>query len=93
MCLGLHTLFGERYSHRFAKECILACDEFNALLERNVAASSNYHRAILKLAQLAGQNAPVSFGVAKIDCASCLEECRRTTDALRRHQAEHSCAR
>jgi len=70
----------------------MSCDEYNALVERSVAASSSYLGAITKLVQFAGKNEPVSFNAAKHLCSICLEECRRTTDALRRHQAEHACS-
>jgi hypothetical protein len=67
------------------------CYEYNSLLEHNLAASSNYHRAITKLVQLAGQNEPVFFEDARRLCATYLEECRRTSDALHRHQSDHGC--
>ena len=67
------------------------CNEYSTLLDYNLAASSNYHRAITKLVQLAGQNDPLPFEDAKRYCATCLEECRRTTDALHRHQSDHGC--
>ncbi len=67
------------------------CYEYNSLLEHNLAASSNYHRAITKLVELAGQNEPVFFEDARRLCATYLEDCRRTAHALHRHKADHGC--
>ena len=67
------------------------CGTFGALLDRNVVASTKYHEASSELLSLAGQQKAAGFAKAKQNCKNCLDECKRTTAALRAHRAAHGC--
>lgn len=67
------------------------CIRYSALLDRNVTASSRYQDATSKLLSLAGQQNAAGFAEAKRNCEACLDECIRTTAAMRAHKAAHRC--
>lgn len=67
------------------------CIKYSALLDWNATASSRYHDATCELVSLAGQQNAARFSEAKRNCESCLDECKRTTAAMRVHRAAHGC--
>ena len=67
------------------------CAIYGALLDRNVVASGKYHDATSELMYLAGQREYARFAEAKRNCEIRLDECKRTTDAMRTHRATHGC--
>jgi hypothetical protein len=69
----------------------LYCATLNVLVEKNLGASSRYHRAITHLAKIAGQELPANFAEAKTACTICLEECQRTVRAIKKHKLDHGC--
>ena len=67
------------------------CQIYGALLDRNAAASSRYYDATSDLVSLAGKQEAARFAGAKQNCEACLDECIRTTAAMRAHKAAHGC--
>ncbi len=67
------------------------CHTYSALLDRNAVASSQYHAATSQLVSLAGQDKAGAFAEAKRNCDTRLDECKRTTAAVRAHKAAHGC--
>ena len=67
------------------------CKTYGALLDRNALASANYHKATSELVSLAGQEEAAGFAGAKLNCETCLDECKRTAAAIRAHKAAHGC--
>ena len=63
--------------------------DFHDLVERNCLATTRYHAAITKLTALAGRGKAASFEAAKLNCKLCLDDCRRTRDAVREYRAAH----
>lgn len=67
------------------------CIAYSALLDRNAAASTRYHEATSELVSIAGLQKHADFREAKRNCEICLDDCKRTTAAMRAHKAAHGC--
>ncbi len=67
------------------------CKRYSVLLDRHSIASYRYHHATCRLTFLAGQSKPARFAEAKQKCETCLNDCKRTSAAMRLHKANHGC--
>ena len=69
----------------------MLCKRYSVLLDQHSIASTKYHEATSRLISLAGQSKPDRFAEAKQNCKSCLNDCKRTSAAIRVHKANHGC--
>ena len=75
----------------FDLQSLSPCETYGGLLDKNASASSRYHEATSELVCLAGQQDFARFAEAKRSCETCLDDCKRTADAMRAHKAAHGC--
>lgn len=75
----------------FSLPSFVPCEIYSSLLIFNAVASGEYHEATSELMALAGQGKYALFAEAKRNCETCLDNCKRTTAAMRAHKASHGC--
>ena len=70
---------------------LIPCATYSALLDRSAVASAKYYEATSELVSLAGKQKAAGFAEAKRNCETCLDDCKRTTAAMRAHKVVHGC--